>query len=113
MIKIEINTEGHIYITRGTCRLFIHRGSPRVGSSSFLSLLRPACFTAIGGPGVTSYQETPDTAYAFINLRLVIQRLYDGHTQGYGPVGVRDTVNVIVYDCVSRTQELVRDSVLA
>lgn len=110
MIKIHVSLLGNTYITRGTCRLFIDRNSPRRECSDFMYFLDSSMLV---DPGSAELYENRWSINSFENLKRVINDLYYGHIVGSRPVGVYDSVNVITLDCIAVAQDIVRRSVFA
>lgn len=110
MIEVRTNTEGSTYITKGTVRLYIHHDSPRRSLPCFRQLMEMSDFDSYGA---TEFSECQWSRVLFVELKRVIDDLYYGHTRGNGPIGVYDSVNVVVWDSISQTQDIARGSVLA
>lgn len=124
MIYIHMSGGGNVYITKGTCQLFIERSSPRWSDPAFqylMSIGRRQGWQGLPQPaGVTiEFSESPRAVGAFDDLKGVIRVVLFGHDGGPANCGLRDTVteNVSVsnlrFSLGLRIRDLTRNSVLA
>ncbi len=88
MIKIHITNDRHIFITRGSRRLFIERNSLQRNTCAFQDLVNLGQISVDCVGGTVEFSETQRTRHAFIDLMINIQGLYAGD-------GVLDTVEHI------------------
>lgn len=111
MIKITLNSEGSTYITKGTCRLYIHHNSPRMEYSCYRELMDMGIFDVNRvGDSCATFSESRRMASMFSILKTDI---YYGNMVEDQRRGYCDSVNVITLGTVAMAQDIMRGSVLA
>lgn len=108
MIRIEINRTGDTFITKGSCRLYIHHSSPRRAHGSFRQLMNMSHFDRYGA---TEFSECRASVSLFEVLKTDV--LYESVTNQPESLGRYDSANVIAWGMVAQAQDIMKGSVFA